>query len=117
MTTNKTRHEYLAKYAKGSAILYNYIAIMPRWLLLLLTGTIASTVISFLHSGEEEKAEAAAVAAGGKKNEGDDEVPEWAKEAEAVGGSATTEKSKGGKASAPATPSKGSVKKRKGGKK
>lgn len=81
---------------------------MPRWLLLLLTGTIASTVISFLHSGEEakEKEKEGAKQSGGSV---DKEVPEWAKEAEAAGGSTS--------ASAPTTPSKGSAKKRKGGKK
>lgn len=52
---------------------------MPRWLLLLITGTVASTVINFLHSGEEEKASAEKAA----KQKALEDTPEWAKEQEA----------------------------------
>jgi len=80
-----SRAHILEKYSKFSAIVYSWLAIMPRWLLLLITGTVASTVINFLHSGEEEKLAKAKAeklkASGGKEVE---DTPEWAKEQEAA---------------------------------
>lgn len=49
---------YLAKFARIAAWLYGYLNLMPRWLLLLATGTIASTAVNFMHSGEEAKIKA-----------------------------------------------------------
>jgi hypothetical protein len=62
----------LATYAKLSATAYNWLAIVPRWLLLVITGTIASTIMNFLHANDQLPK---------KKTE---EVPEWAKEQEAA---------------------------------
>lgn len=86
---------------------------MPRWLLLLLTGTVASTIINFLHSSEEKKivAKSEGGTADGKKD--GDETPEWAKEQEEA------KKREEASATATASPSKANAgaKKRKGGKK
>jgi hypothetical protein len=35
----------LAKYAKLSASVYRWLAIMPRWFMLVITGTIASAIL------------------------------------------------------------------------
>jgi hypothetical protein len=48
---------------------------MPRWLLIIITSTIASITINLLHAGEEEKSKKAR---GGKSRE--DDAPERAKE-------------------------------------
>jgi len=45
-----SRAGILAQYARFSAWAYRYISLAPRWLLLLITGTIASTLLQFLHT-------------------------------------------------------------------
>jgi len=67
---------FLAKYAKVSATVYVYLSQIPGWLLFLLTASIASSTMQFLHAndGKEEKARKAAVTAAK-----DDKVPKRAK--------------------------------------
>lgn len=71
----------MAKYAKISTVVFSWLNVMPRWLLLLITGSIASTVISFLHAGEEAKVAKEKAAKGEKVAIRD--TPEWAREQEA----------------------------------
>lgn len=39
----------LRTFSKWAAYFYNWLAVTPRWLLLLVTGTIASTAMKFMH--------------------------------------------------------------------
>ena len=71
----------LAKYAKLSATVYGWLAIMPRWLMLVITGTIASTILNLLHGNDEQPKQ---------KAQNSEEVPEWAKEQEAAATADTT---------------------------
>jgi len=84
-----SRAQLMAKYAKVSTIIFSWLNVMPRWLLLLITGSVASTLISFMHAGEEDRA-AKEKASRGEKVKDNNETPEWAKEQEAAAATASS---------------------------